>query len=67
MNEIEGNSQNMPRNIYDRTLLERVKQFQAAQGLIDDVVVGVKTIIRINQVLGLTDPVLEPTNYWHKY
>ena len=62
MNEIEGNTQNMPSNIYDRTLLERVKQFQAAQGLVDDGVVGVKTIIRINQVLGLTAPVLEPTN-----
>jgi len=62
MNEIEGNTQNMPSNVYDRALIERVKQFQARQGLNSDGVVGLKTIIRINQVLGLIAPVLEPAN-----
>jgi len=62
MNEIEGNTQNMPSNVYDRALIERVKQFQARQGLNSDGVVGLKTIIRINQVLGLIAPVLEQAN-----
>lgn len=62
MNKIDGVTQAMPSNVYDRTLFERVKQFQKAQGLKNDGVVGVKTIIRINQALGLVAPVLEPLN-----
>jgi len=62
MKKIDGGTQAMSSNAYDRELLERVKQFQTAQGLKNDGVVGAKTIIRINQVLGLTAPVLEPVN-----
>lgn len=63
MNKIDGvTQQTMASNIYDRELLARVKKFQEAQGLKNDGVVGVKTIIRINQVLGLLVPVLEPVN-----
>ena len=62
MNKIEGITQTMMSNVYDRKLLERVKQFQEAQGLKGDGVVGVKTIIRINQVLDIASPVLEPVN-----
>ena len=62
MNEIEEDTQNIPGNIYDRALMERVKKFQARQGLKSDGVVGVKTIVRINQILGLAAPVLELAN-----
>ena len=62
MNEIEEDTQNIAGNIYDRALMERVKKFQARQGLKSDGVVGVKTIVRINQILGLAAPVLELAN-----
>jgi len=62
MSKIDGGTQRMASNVYDRGLFERVKKFQVAQGLNDDGVVGAKTIILINQVLGLVAPVLEPAN-----
>ena len=62
MNKIEASTQKMPGNIYDRALMERVKKFQASQGLKSDGIVGVKTIMRINQMLGVFVPVLEPAN-----
>jgi len=62
MNKIEGDVLTVASNVYNRALLERVKKFQQVQGLKSDGVVGVKTIIRINQVLGVPAPVLEPAN-----
>jgi len=62
MNKIDGIAQAKKSNVYDRALLERVKQFQAGQGLESDGVVGAKTIIRLHQIVGLEAPVLEAVN-----
>lgn len=62
MNQIDGDVKTMATNRYDTPLLNRVKQFQTLQGLSSDGVVGARTLIRINQVLGLNAPVLEPVN-----
>jgi len=62
MNRVEGGASTVASDVYNRALIERVKKFQEEQGLKGDGVVGVKTIIRINQVLGMPAPVLEPIN-----
>ena len=62
MNRIEEDTSTVASDVYNRALLERVMKFQEVQGLKSDGVVGVKTIIRINQVLGVVAPVLEPAN-----
>jgi general secretion pathway protein A len=60
LNKIDGTTQAPVTNRYDAALYARVKRFQSAQGLSSDGVVGARTIIRINQILGLVAPVLEP-------
>ena len=44
--------------VYEETLLERVRQFQLAQGLVADGIVGVQTLIHINNATGMKAPVL---------
>ena len=44
--------------MYQERLIEKVRQFQISQGLVADGVVGVQTLIRINNVTGLDAPVL---------
>lgn len=59
MNEIDSSSANGVTSYYDPELVNRVKQFQLSQGLESDGVVGVKTLIHINQVRGTQAPELE--------
>lgn len=59
MSEIDNTTENKITSYYDAGLVERVKQFQLNQGLENDGVVGVKTLIHINQVTGTKAPVLE--------
>lgn len=59
MDEIERSPQRNATSYYDPALVNRVKQFQLSQGLEDDGVVGVKTLIHINQVRGSMAPELE--------
>lgn len=59
MSEIDKTAENKTTSYYDADLVEKVKQFQLNQGLINDGVVGVKTLIHINQVTGIKAPVLE--------
>lgn len=44
--------------LYQDELLDRVRQFQLAQGLVADGIVGVQTLIHINNATGLKAPVL---------
>ena len=44
--------------LYEDQLLHRVRQFQLAQGLVADGIVGVQTLIHINNATGLKAPVL---------
>jgi general secretion pathway protein A len=48
-------------NIYDQSLVEKVKTFQSNQGLTADGIVGPVTIIHINTQSGLKVPTLMPT------
>ena len=59
MNEIERTPNGRITSYYDPVLVNRVKQFQLSQGLSDDGMVGVKTLIHINQVRGVQAPRLE--------
>ncbi|RDH83008.1 MAG: peptidoglycan-binding protein [endosymbiont of Galathealinum brachiosum] len=58
MNEINQNPEKTQHNYYDRELVEQVKAFQLRQGLKNDGVVGVKTLIQINHIVGLKAPLL---------
>lgn len=46
-------------SVYQDQLVEKVREFQTNQGLVADGVVGVQTLIRINNVLGSDVPVLK--------
>ena len=59
MSEIDETTEIKTTSYYDAGLVEKVKQFQLNQGLVNDGVVGVKTLIHINQVTGIKAPVLE--------
>lgn len=59
INTIEKNPQAGVSQLYDANLVNRVKAFQLRQGLIDDGVVGMKTIIYMNHLLNPEIPVLE--------
>jgi general secretion pathway protein A len=51
--------ENLPEDtIYQSKLIEKVRQFQAEQGLVADGVVGVRTLIRLNSALGMDAPLL---------
>ncbi len=59
MSQINKLPHNIGHSYYDGELVEQVKAFQLRQGLIDDGVVGVKTLIHINQLTGQKAPLLE--------
>lgn len=59
MNRINRTPQKHTSSYYSGELVEQVKQFQLSRGLDDDGVVGVKTIIHINQAMGDVTPRLE--------
>lgn len=42
--------------IYDETLFKQVKKFQLAEGLVSDGIAGPKTIIRLNNKTGTSEP-----------
>ncbi len=60
MNRINNTPQLAISSYYRGDLVKRVKQFQLSRGLIDDGVVGVRTLIEINRALGLESTVDEP-------
>ncbi len=59
MNRIQQTPDKPASRYYDDELVERVKQFQLNHGLVDDGVVGVKTLIHINRAIGQAQPELE--------
>jgi len=59
MNAINGGKKVSQDSYYGKKLLEQVKAFQLSKGLRNNGVVGVQTIMHINQVTGPQAPVLE--------
>ncbi len=59
MNEINQRAKSNRHGYYDKELVQLVKQFQLSVGLTDDGVVGVKTVVRINQATFENTPLLE--------
>jgi len=59
MNEINQTPQMNLNSYYDRELVEQVKAFQLSVGLKNDGVVGIKTLIQINQLTWQKTPLLE--------
>ena len=59
MNQINKRSHVSPRSYYDKDLVKQVKVFQLREGLKSDGVVGVRTLIHINQLIENTIPLLE--------
>lgn len=59
MNEINLNSQLSQRSYYDEELINQVKAFQLKMGIKNDGVVGIKTLMLINQATTTNTPLLE--------
>jgi len=59
MNNINQLSQAIPRSYYDKELVRQVKAFQLREGLQSDGVVGIRTLIHINQLIEKATPLLE--------
>ena len=59
MNEINQLSHLSPLSYYDKNLVKQVKAFQLREGLKGDGIVGVRTLIHINQLIEKTTPLLE--------
>ena len=59
MNNINQLSQAAARSYYDKELVKQVKIFQLREGLKSDGVVGVRTLIHINQHIEKNTPLLE--------
>ena len=59
MNEINSKSSLTQNSYYDKDLVARVRAFQLTVGLSDDGVVGIQTLIRINQITSPKTPLLE--------
>lgn len=58
LNQLGTGKQVPEQTVYKDDLLERVREFQLAQGLVADGIVGVQTLIHINNATGLKAPVL---------
>ena len=58
LNEIEKDNITAVTANYQQDMVEKVKRFQLAQGLVADGIVGVHTLIRLNSKLGVNAPVL---------
>ncbi len=58
MNRLEGKAQQPEMSRYQDELLEQVRRFQLEKGLVADGIVGVQTLIHINNAIGLEAPVL---------
>lgn len=48
-------------NIYNNDMVNQVKEFQTAEGLVSDGIVGIQTLIRINTAVGNQSPLLITT------
>lgn len=59
INQIDQANELPEASVYQENLIEKIRQFQSSQGLVADGVVGVQTLIRINNVTGLDAPVLK--------
>jgi general secretion pathway protein A len=59
LNEINKQPQKNVSGFYDEALLKQVKAFQLREGLNDDGVVGVKTLIHLNRLSAKKSPLLE--------
>jgi len=59
INQIDQDNKIPEASVYQESLVEKIRQFQTSQGLVADGVVGVQTLIRINNVTGLDAPVLK--------
>ncbi len=58
INKLNKN-ENLPEDtIYQSELIKRVRQFQLGQGLVADGVVGVRTLSRLNNAIGIDTPLL---------
>lgn len=58
--QLDGKNEPLTRQRYSERLARRVQIFQRQQQLKDDGIVGLKTLQRLNQVLGLEQPLGEP-------
>jgi len=59
MNQINSKPKLNQRSFYDKELVNQVKAFQIKVGLNDDGVVGIKTLLQINQLTAPNTPMLE--------
>lgn len=59
MHEINRNSGINRHSYYDNVLVDQVKAFQVSEGLVGDGIVGIKTLIHINQATSQQVPLLE--------
>ncbi|VAW56311.1 hypothetical protein MNBD_GAMMA07-2242, partial [hydrothermal vent metagenome] len=59
MLEVTKHPKLIPHNNYDDILLDQIKAFQMKEGLDDDGVVGIRTLIHINQAINKRIPLLE--------
>jgi len=59
MLEINNHPGMVPHDYYDKELLEQIKAFQSDHGLDTDGIVGIKTLIHINQASSQQVPLLE--------
>lgn len=62
--QLDGKSEPLTRDRYSEKLARRVQIFQRQQQLEDDGIVGLKTLQRLNQVLGLEQPLEEPAEVY---
>ncbi|MCW8955817.1 MAG: AAA family ATPase [Gammaproteobacteria bacterium] len=58
LNQLSSEDKVTEQTVYQDELLHKVRQFQLAQGLVADGIVGVQTLIHINNATGLKAPVL---------
>ena len=59
MNEINHKPRSTRHSYYDKALVEQVKAFQLSSGLTNDGVVGIQTLVHINQATTEKTPLLE--------
>lgn len=59
--QLDGKSEPLTRDRYSEKLARRVQIFQRLHQLEDDGIVGLKTLQQLNQVLGLEQPLNEPS------
>ena len=56
LQQIDRSGRLQPTPVYEQTLIETIKKFQLEQGLVADGIVGVHTLVRLNNKLGVDAP-----------